>query len=51
MNFTEAEMEKTYACLEDYFTDHPDEEDDFYDDMAILAEYEDMLELPEDWKC
>ena len=40
-----------YESLKDYFADHPDEEADFYDDMATLAEYEDMIELPEDWAC
>lgn len=40
-----------YETLEEYFADHPDEEADFYDDMAMLAECEDLIELPEDWAC
>ena len=40
-----------YASLEDYFKDHPDEEDDFYDDMAELAHYDDIEDMPEDWAC
>lgn len=40
-----------YQTLEEYFEAHPDEEADFYDDMAILQEHEDSVELPEDWIC
>lgn len=43
---------ETYDTLEEYFKAHPDEEDDFYDDMATLAQYEQgLIEMPEDWVC
>ena len=42
------EMYQSYNSLEEYFEDHPEEEDGFYDDMAFLAEH-DPIEFPEDW--
>jgi hypothetical protein len=41
-------MNDEYSSLEEYFAEHPDEEADFYDDMAFLEEH-DPMELPEDW--
>lgn len=38
-----------YETLEEYFADHPDEEQGYIDDMAEFAEQEGILEYPEDW--
>lgn len=35
--------------LEEYFAEHPEEEQGFYDDMAELANYDEILDIPEDW--
>jgi len=43
------ELYQSYDSLEEYFEDHPEEEDGFYDDMAFLSEHEDIIEFPEDW--
>lgn len=43
------EEDKKYTCLAEYFADHPDEEDGFYDDMAEMQEH-DPVEYPEDWQ-
>lgn len=40
-----------YETIDQYFADHPDEEAAYYDDMATLAQYDEMVELPEDWAC
>lgn len=40
--------DKKYTCLAEYFADHPDEEDGFYDDMA---EENEVLDYPEDWSA
>ena len=42
-------MEKVYTNLDDYFADHPDEEDGFYEDMAEMAHYDEYPEYPEDY--
>lgn len=39
--------DKVYTCLAEYFADHPDEEDGFYDDMAE----DETLDYPEDWSA
>lgn len=41
-------MEKQYTSLAEYFADHPDEESDYYDDMAELFA-DDIYDIPEDW--
>lgn len=38
-----------YTSLAEYFADHPDEENGYYDDMAELAAEEEFVELPEDY--
>lgn len=36
--------------LEEYFEQHPEVEDEFYDDMAVIAMVEDrIIDYPEDW--
>jgi hypothetical protein len=50
MKFTEViEMEPVYTNLDEYFKDHPDEENEFYDDMAEIYGYDEIIELPEDY--
>lgn len=44
------ESDKKYTCLAEYFHDHPDEENSYYDDMAQMAEEEKVEDLPEDWR-
>ena len=39
---------KQYVTLAEYFKDHPDEEDAYYDDMAELFS-DDSFEYPEDY--
>lgn len=41
--------DKVYTCLAEYFADHPEEEDSYYDDMAELAD--ETLDYPEDWSA
>ncbi len=41
---------KKYTCLAEYFHDHPEDENSFYDDMAKMAEEEKVIDLPEDWR-
>lgn len=43
------EEDKTYTCLAEYFQDHPDEENNFYDDMAEMND--EVLDYPEDWSA
>lgn len=38
-----------YNSLEEYFADHPDEEEEFIEEMARLSYVDEILELPEDW--
>lgn len=38
-----------YDTLEDYFADHPDEENEFVDEMARLED-ERFVEYPEDYR-
>ena len=45
------ENDKKYTCLAEYFTDHPDDENSFYDDMAEIAEEEKEIDYPEDWRA
>ena len=40
---------KTYTCLAEYFADHPDEEADYYDDMAEM-EADEVIDYPEDYE-
>jgi len=47
MGFTDVNPE--YENLEDYFRDHPEEEDEFVDELARLEE-ERFVELPEDYR-
>ena len=35
--------------LEQYFAEHPEEEDEFIDEMARLSNVGEILEYPEDW--
>lgn len=43
-------MYENFNSLDDYFREHPDEEDDFYDDMAVVAMVDDgVIDYPEDW--
>ena len=37
-----------YASIEEYFKDHPEEENEFYDEMARLQE-DNFVEYPEEW--
>jgi len=39
---------KNYTSLAEYFADHPDEEDAYYDDMAEMAMHEEY-DYPEDY--
>lgn len=44
-------MYENFNSTEDYFKAHPEEEDSYYDDMAELAHYDEMIDCPEDWAC
>lgn len=35
--------------LDEYFAEHPDEENEFIDEMARLSNVDEVLEYPEDW--
>ena len=35
--------------LEEYFEEHPDEEDEFIDELARLEEEKGPVDYPEDW--
>lgn len=39
---------KDYTSLSEYFLDHPDEENSYYDDMAEMA-MEEEFDYPEDF--
>lgn len=41
--------DKVYTSLAEYFADHPDEEDSYYDDMAEMND--ETLDYPEDWSA
>lgn len=41
------EDDKRYTCLAEYFEDHPEEENGYYDDMAEMQD--EVLDYPEDW--
>jgi len=44
--------EKAFAELlsaEEYFMEHPDEEDEFIDEMARLQAHDEPVEMPEEW--
>ena len=41
--------DKVYTSLAEYFADHPDEEDSYYDDMAEMSD--ETLDYPEDWSA
>lgn len=43
-------VDPNYETLEDYFKDHPDEENEFVDELARLEE-ERFVEYPEDWRA
>jgi len=49
MFFDDEDLSK-YTSLDEYFADHPDEEDGYYDDMAELYADE-IIDYPEDWNC
>lgn len=38
-----------YDSLEDYFADHPDEEEEFIEEMARLDAEKELVDYPEDW--
>ena len=38
-----------YETLEEYFADHPEEEQEFIDEMARLQWNDEVLDFPEDW--
>lgn len=38
-----------YADLEDFFKDHPDDEDEFLDELARLENEKGPIDYPEDW--
>jgi len=38
-----------YVHPEDYFEEHPEEEDEFIDEMARLAAENEVVDYPEDW--
>lgn len=38
-----------YDSLEDYFADHPEEENEFIDALAQLEAEKGLPEYPEDW--
>jgi len=38
-----------YASPDEYFADHPEEEDAFYDEIAQLEEEKGPVDFPEDW--
>ena len=44
------EVYQSYDNLDDYFADHPEEYDDYVDDMAELYGHEDPVDYPEDWQ-
>lgn len=39
-----------YETLEEYFADHPEEEEEFIEELARLQNTE-PIDYPEDWKC
>ena len=43
------EENKKYTCLAEYFRDHPEDEAGYYDDMAEQANYDQLVEQPEDY--
>ena len=44
-------MAGEYTTLEEYFEEHPEEYDDFVEDMAEQAYCDEIAEYPEDWLC
>ena len=35
--------------IEDYFKEHPEEEDEFIEEMTRLSSYNEPIDYPEDW--
>ena len=42
-------MEWEYQTIEDYFNEHPEEEEEFIEEMARLHFYDEPIDYPEDW--
>ena len=38
-----------YIDLEQYFAEHPEEEDEFIEEMYRLSNMDEVIDYPEDW--